>query len=595
MKLNFKKIFLYQAFFLLSFIFTSCDVFLNLLESLTSDDEITYGLESPITDLTVDSTTRKFYIDNNSELNTFKLTQGTLRAKNEKCLVWVIDSNYSSYTSTGKYVSSALAKKVADIFAQYCDYERAVFGNECEYLISTGNYLYSDSMKKNCATSSYVNIVIYDIGNDYSVTSNGGTVGYFYSKDYWVKANYDSAKKYSNAGKYFYLDAPWLNYNSDMGNYLGNSDKPSSTSILTLFHEFQHMIHFNMKGISPQEENTLDSDNESYTPSSEYVKNVDNTNGSITLSNVKGKQILYSVFNNSNKEIASSDSAYMSSRTNIYSSSKIKTLSSESELSLLSREALVQENQRKYFVDPLNFVIENNKARALQVSDESETWFNEMLSMLAEDMMNTMLGFDEDDSVWKERLTALNYRYINSGIDEYNSNNVLASYAMSYGFGAWFARQYGGAELIGHTSKNQYANINAMRAAVKKMGESVPSSQQMFSEYIQSLAFRPTFAAKNNLPTLKKAASNDITYGSYTSSMPAVDAHSYKVKNSFYGPAIYKSDVQVAIRPHGFILHEAGLASSDSVTLTFNIPKEYASSQIITVYIQDAFSNTSAD
>ena len=87
-------------------------------------------------------------------------------------------------------------------------------------------------MNKVSDTGTMINIVIYDIGNDFAKATSGTIVGYFHSKDYYAPG----IANYSNSGKYLYLDSYFA------------SCIPAMT-YSTLAHEFQHMINWNMKHI----------------------------------------------------------------------------------------------------------------------------------------------------------------------------------------------------------------------------------------------------------------------------------------------------------------------------------------------------------
>ena len=109
---------------------------------------------------------RSFFIDTDVGISVFKHKNTVLRAKNDVCLVWVESNCYTSDTSRGKYVNTSVAEDIAERFKEYYEHERHIFGKEGEYLVqeeSSGDgYLMDEPMPE-----SLVNIVIYDIGNDY--------------------------------------------------------------------------------------------------------------------------------------------------------------------------------------------------------------------------------------------------------------------------------------------------------------------------------------------------------------------------------------------------------------------------------------------
>ena len=177
--------------------------------------------------------TKNIYVDNNTNISTFVQKSATLRAAGTYCYVWVIDDFYSSTAGENK-VDSAIAQKYADAFDKMYPMITNVFGNESDKI-----YYYPKwrNMENYSSTGTKINIVVYDIGNDYSLSENQqcGIVGYFYAKDYIY--NYSEKGVTSNNGKYFYIDSGYANSNFD-------------TTISTLAHEFQHMVNYNQKTVS---------------------------------------------------------------------------------------------------------------------------------------------------------------------------------------------------------------------------------------------------------------------------------------------------------------------------------------------------------
>ena len=176
--------------------------------------------------------TKEIYVDNNTDISTFVQKSATLRAVGTYCYVWVVDDFYSSTAGENK-VDSAIAQKYADAFDKMYPMITNVFGNESDKI-----YYYGwRNMEDYSSTGTKINIVVYDIGNDYSLSENQqcGIVGYFYAKDYFY--NYSEKGVTSNNGKYFYIDSGYANSNFD-------------TTISTLAHEFQHMVNYNQKKVS---------------------------------------------------------------------------------------------------------------------------------------------------------------------------------------------------------------------------------------------------------------------------------------------------------------------------------------------------------
>ena len=417
--------------------------------------------------------TKKIYVDQDSDLSTYGQETATLRAVGTHCYVWVVNDYYST-TAGGDKVDSTIAEKYAKLFDTIYPMEKTVFGYESDDLLQYSNGSLSKVAMSGYDTGTMINIVIYDIANDYTASSGStsGIVGYFYCKDYYTSSSIVSSNSGysiindSNKGKYFYIDSYYANA------YL-------NTTYSTLAHEFQHMINFGVKDM-------------------------------------------------------------------------------------------------QHDVSP-------------------STWYNEMLSMLCEDMMQDKLGIADADSP-KERLATFNQYYYYSGVTDYlttNTSYTLISYSTAYAFGAWLCRWYGGANLVSKIMANDSVDEESIATAVSEVVGSTVTFDQILAQYVKSLIFDDTTLGQ---PTFNQSASDSSQYVelSYTNTDSSVykfpmsainlwDA-SYKwtltssksssTSTSYTGPALLAcgSGGRTTIRPTGFTLHTIGTASSDTVVLTVSQP-----------------------
>lgn len=431
---------------------------------------------------------REIYLDNDVDLTTCIKKDVVLRGigklgGDEVCYVWVANDNYTNYDSSEDKVNSDLAQEVADIFVKYYEVLTNVLGDEFDSIITSRGYI-GDPLSSASETGEKINIVIYDIGDDYNNYKVNGVAGYFWSKDYFEKSSsysYDSALKYTNVGKYFYIDSAFCNYNSAIGDYSGTGSV-NETVILTLFHEFQHMINFSNK------------------------------------------------------------------------------------------------------------VIKNNL--------ESPIWYNEMLSMLTEDMIQEELNISKYNDVMKTRLPLFNGSYFTSGIDKYlEGDDAAYSYSSIYAFGAFLARNYGGPSFIQSMSKNKSVGWNSIISAIKSnTGEEV-TRLQLFEEFIAACSVHSDFAEYAGIKRFYLDSTNNITFNSVTLLNDSIDLwdelYSYQVSETspvYKGPLILSKDVSCDLPPHTFVIHSAGKAISDTVTLDFS--KRKSSKEKIMIIIQDSYSNT---
>lgn len=388
--------------------------------------------------------TKRIYVDNNTDISTFVQKSATLRAVGTYCYVWVIDDFYSSTAGENK-VDSAIAQEYADAFDKMYPMITNVFGNESDEI-----YYYSKwrNMEDYSSTGTKINIVVYDIGNDYSLPENQqcGIVGYFYAKDYIY--NYSEKGITSNNGKYFYIDSGYANSNFD-------------TTISTLAHEFQHMVNYNQKTV---------------------------LNDGLT----------------------------------------------------------------------------------------SGQWYNEMLSMLCEDMMQEHLGINDEDSP-KARTTTFNECYYYSGISEYNSKNQICSYATAFSFGSFIARNFGGAELVQKISKNSYVDNDSITDAVNSLNGTNYTYDDLFEKYLLALFGDSTYTHNKDAVCTLKYNSGDYSSAPYEYPMTAYNIfdseYSFSVnEKKYYGPAIfYANEKSVDLRAeNGILIHGIGTFSGSSVSVSFS-------------------------
>lgn len=219
----------------------------------------------------------------------------------------------------------------------------------------------------------------------------------------------------------------------------------------------------------------------------------------------------------------------------------------------------------------------------------SDSNYNEMLSMLCEDMLQGKLGLDDSASP-KSRIQTFNAYYWLSGMREYrNDENAVLSYCTAYAFGSWLARQYGGAALVKEISTNSYVGNDSIVNAVNALNENSKTFDDLFAEF--TVAVTGIYSSHSSVYTHNQNAAQKISYSSYYYPMTAFDLwsssfclanttfqsemNSYKYSRyDFYGPYVFSNYVSgVDLRPeYGMIIHGVGKYGSNvkSDTLTFS-------------------------
>ena len=208
-----------------------------------------------------------------------------------------------------------------------------------------------------------------------------------------------------------------------------------------------------------------------------------------------------------------------------------------------------------------NFV---NKV-VLSSNDRSvSTWYNEMLSMLSEDIFTDLLGIELENAP-ANRLNFFNAYYPlgfykwRSESNYFPSGDVYISYANSYAFGAYLLRNFGGIELIKEICQNDFVDEESITKALETLGYDFTDVllnfyQILFENESYSLNKEfsdDSFGCKLNIKAIdlkKFPATKEIQYfvyndaTLYSSKKFPVSAYSFSVYKNPYGYSV--NDVQ---------------------------------------------------
>ena len=187
-----------------------------------------------------------------------------------------------------------------------------------------------------------------------------------------------------------------------------------------------------------------------------------------------------------------------------------------------------------------------------------ETWYTEMLAMVAEDLFKDYLEITDDESsigrlpYYFDRNTDKGFKVWLSGEDAYYS------YANCFAYGAYLVRNYGGVELLSELALNNQTNEASITAALKKLGYNKTFEDTLMEFPMVLLNYDKTTGI-----TLNKAAEN-----SYDSSLKfdAIKLFPYKSIDSsgktvkVDTPYFYKytKGSGATLYPYGFTIHSIG-------------------------------------
>lgn len=260
----------------------------------------------------------------------------------------------------------------------------------------------------------------------------------------------------------------------------------------------------------------------------------------------------------------------------------------------------------------------NTKEMRYDLDTDDCVWYNEMLSMLCEDIMGEQLELHDEDRVATGRIKNFNAYYYYSGTAQYLKTNSWISYGTAYAFGAWLVRNFGGWRLIQKMSTNNAVGTESIVQAVNAVNSTDVTWDWLFKEYINACGFRTTFAEDHGYSTLNTLPNG---VGKYTfkiddskgvnakiplyvrlsgslvggeeegdnalyGTLKGINLWSYSYRNkSTYGPALLSSNTSVDVQPTGFVFRNIGKATEDSVTLRFTTSSN--ANEKLYIFVQD--------
>lgn len=237
------------------------------------------------------------------------------------------------------------------------------------------------------------------------------------------------------------------------------------------------------------------------------------------------------------------------------------------------------------FQHMLNFVNKNLKWEVFP-----STWYNEMLSMVCEDLLQDDIGIEDKDSP-RSRLAQFNYGYLFNGANEwFDDSNTLYSYAHAYAFGAFITRNYGGADLVKAMMENKTVDFESILDAINEINDCYLTKGDLLKEFARALCYPEeiTGAEDDENSLLGKAAKEDLKHF-YRGNSCTIDEFEYKLRpicladyyfryydenNNVqykYSPYYLEADQTRDLRPLGVSVHTFGI-QSDEVTFDYEKP-----------------------
>ena len=203
----------------------------------------------------------------------------------------------------------------------------------------------------------------------------------------------------------------------------------------------------------------------------------------------------------------------------------------------------------------------------------SETWYDEMLSMMTEDLIAPLIGITPSHfyNLIRQRIPRFLGSYHLVGFTEWGtSTNISNSYDKGYAFGAYLLRNYGGADLLQKILYNNTVNTASLTAALQET--SGITFDQAFRRFGEAMIYSGNLMPEGVL-TFDKTITSIVNGQTYT-------AHGFDIWNmqrqssSERGPAIFSVSTAM-MRGHSVLIQSSNawrnLSGTHSITVTRQI------------------------
>jgi len=162
--------------------------------------------------------------------------------------------------------------------------------------------------------------------------------------------------------------------------------------------------------------------------------------------------------------------------------------------------------------------------KELKYGLQENIWYTEMLAMLCEDFFEEDLGLDDEHGVKQRLFNGFVKGSYNKGFGNWVNEDVFVSsnYANAYAFGAFLARNYGGARLIHEIMTNEYVNEESVVNAVNKINGTELTFDDLLNDF--PLILINTKNQNSNEPSLYKSISEELPdFPDYTYKLKEID------------------------------------------------------------------------
>ncbi|MDR3356376.1 MAG: hypothetical protein LBO04_04230 [Spirochaetaceae bacterium] len=205
-------------------------------------------------------------------------------------------------------------------------------------------------------------------------------------------------------------------------------------------------------------------------------------------------------------------------------------------------------------------------------------WYNEMLSMLAEDLIDPFIGITVNDKGHPVKVRIpdfLQYYWFADPAVWLGGDDVYHSYANAYALGAYLARNFGGANLVKEIMSNQYVDAASLSAALANganpLAGSVNSFTKALERYGEAMLFNQSDdALRPGRLSFNKTVKVSIGGTDYTFS-------GFDIWAGGSGPYVYNTNKAYTLKPRTMLLmsNNAWQKLSGTLSVTVQPPSAF--------------------
>jgi hypothetical protein len=208
----------------------------------------------------------------------------------------------------------------------------------------------------------------------------------------------------------------------------------------------------------------------------------------------------------------------------------------------------------------------------------SDTWYDETLSMMTEDIMANILGISTTnaDHPIRDHVPYFLETYDKVGFSEWEPSDVLNDYSYSkgYTFGAYLMRNFGGADLLRRILASNSVNTASITAALNEVSPGMTFEKAVI-RFGEAMIFSGNSKPEGAL-TFDKTVTSSVSgnNGSHSYTLPAFDIwNTVRYSSSARGPVVYPL-AQTTMRGHSVVIQQdsSWINRTGTVSITFNRP-----------------------